>query len=99
MSFPEKIRVTGLPFMLQGWNNVYHLTAEISDGCPVYRLNPYTLYLFIDIIGVRILRIDGVWCMQRDCDDHPMYSIKKYGDKNQPDPFGYWSSGMHVKPH
>nr|QYA18382.1 hypothetical protein KOM_12_112 [Clandestinovirus] len=95
-TFPNQIRVKGLPFMLQGWNNVYYKTNEISDGKPVYRLNPYTLYYTIPIIGVTIRKVDGVWVLQRDCDDSPLMNLNKYG--GQDDPFGFWSQGMKVEP-
>ena len=66
--YSEQIRLKGLPFMLQGWNTVYYKTNDERDGCPVYRLNPYVLYLFFSIIGIRIFRQNGQWVMQRDCD-------------------------------
>jgi len=97
MSFPNHIRVTGLSFFLQGWNNVYYKTGETSDGCPVYRLDSYKLYWGIPIIGVKIFRDEGVWKLQRECDSYPM-SIKKFGQSPQGDPFGYWSEGAHVVP-
>ena len=39
-TYPEKIRMSGLPFMLQGWNTEFVRTSEESDGCPVYYLEP-----------------------------------------------------------
>lgn len=97
MSFPQNIRLKGLPFMLQGWNSTYYKTSEESDGCPVYRLDSYSLYRFISIIGVKIFRKNGVWVLQRDSDDSPM-DICKYGASPQGDPFGYWSNGANVQP-
>ena len=43
-NFPEQIKMSGLPFMWQGWNTKFELTDEICENCPVYRLYPYTLY-------------------------------------------------------
>ena len=97
MEFPYQIRMTGLPFMMQGWNNVYTKTDEESDGCPVYHLRPYMLYWFIDIIGVTLYRHNGVWVLKRDGEHHD-FGINKYGQKPQPDPFGYWTYGAEVKP-
>lgn len=97
MAFPNKIRVSGLPFMLQGWNNVYIKTGEMSDDCPVYKLDSYTLYGVFPIIGVSIFRRNGIWVMQRECDGYPN-GIHKYGESPQPDPFGYWSDGAYVTP-
>lgn len=96
-SWPQQIKMSGLPFMLQGWNNVYYKTGELSDGCPVYRLDSYNLYYFISIIGVRIMRLDGVWVIWRNGDIGPI-DIKKYGSSPQGDPFGHWSNGGSVKP-
>jgi hypothetical protein len=98
MEFPQQIRVKGLPFMLQGWNAVYTKINEESDGCPVYHLEPYTLYWTIPIIGVRILRKNGIWRMKRDCDNYES-EIGKYGMAPQSDPFGYWTHGSQVLPH
>lgn len=97
MEFPTKIKMSGLPFMLQGWNNTYYITNQTSDGCPVYKLAPYNLYYMIGIIGTRILRIDGIWRIQRDCDSAPT-DIYKYGAKPQGDPFGHWTNGGVVTP-
>jgi hypothetical protein len=97
MEFPDEIHITGLPFMLQGWNNTYYKTGEKSDGCPIYHLDTYYLYYFIHIYGVKLYRRDGVWVMQRDHDTEPL-SINKYGEKPQPDPFGYWTYGAQVVP-
>ena len=98
MSFPENVKLSGLKFMWQGWNTTYYKTSEVSDGCPVYRLDPYTLYWFIDIIGAKLYRKDGVWVFQRDFDFGPFKAICKYGVSPQNDPFGHWSSGARVEP-
>ena len=97
MAFPEKIKMKGLPFMMQGWNNVYERTGEVSDGCPVYSLAPYNLYFVIAIIGVKIMRVGGIWVLKRDCDLSHM-SFRKYGYGPQGDPFGHWSNGGFVVP-
>lgn len=97
MSFPTQIRVSGLPFMLQGWNNTYRSTSMTTDECPIYRLDSYRLYGLIPIIGVTIFRKNGVWMLQRDGDFCPT-DIMKYGAGPQPDPFGYWSGGAYVTP-
>lgn len=97
MSFPNRIRVKGLPFMLQGWNSTYYKTTDTSDGCPVYRLDEYALYWTIQIAAVIIYRENGVWRLRRvDCEWTG--DIKKYGQTPQGDPFGYWSSNMQVLP-
>jgi len=65
------------------------------DGCPVYRLEPYTLYGFIDTIGISIYREGRIWKFKRDRDGVPLY--QKYG--TQQDPFGYWPNGMRIEPY
>jgi hypothetical protein len=59
MSYPDKLKVSGLPFFLHGWNNTYYKTKATSEGCPVYRLDPYVLYWLIPIVGVRLLKYKG----------------------------------------
>jgi hypothetical protein len=51
---PDKIRVSGLPFMLQGWNNVYTKRKRMDGDELVYELHGYMLYWFIHIIGVSV---------------------------------------------
>lgn len=83
--------------MLQGWNNVYTMTEEVSEGCPVYHLDEYTLYFTIPIIGATLKRVNGIWRLQRDCDSIPL-TIQKYGATPQGDPFGRWTRGASVEP-
>jgi hypothetical protein len=96
--------MSGLPFMLQGWNRVFYKTREVSDGAPVYRLDPYTLYWFFNIIGVSIKRVKNCWVMKRDCDYEGNYYGNKYRrndvttnfNKADPTPLGSWSYGGKV---
>jgi hypothetical protein len=74
--------------MLQGWNNSYYKTNEMSDGCPIYRLDAYTLYWFIPIIGVEIKRVNGLWGFYRECDRGFATFTKNTGDKGHL--FGKW---------
>ena len=67
--YPEKIKVSGLPFMLQGWNTTF--VKCIDDGQVSYRLYGYTLYCFIPIIGVHITETNGKWHFTRECDFWP----------------------------
>ncbi len=95
MSFPEYISVSGLPFMLQGWNAKYKKTIGIRDGCPVYRLEPYRYLLVLDIIGINLYRANGKWILESDYNYIPSV---KYGLTPQSDPFGFWSNNVMVKP-
>lgn len=56
--FPHAIRVHGMQWDLQGWNNIYTRTKELSDGAPTYVLPSYVLYGFITIAEAEILRIE-----------------------------------------
>jgi len=75
-NYPDHIRVTGLPFMLQGWNCVFYKQEPKKDqDYPVYCLDSYTLYWLIDIIGVEIANPTGnEWLFYRVCDgiNHPL---------------------------
>ena len=95
-NFPALVKVSGLPFMLQGWNTYYYRSVDESDGVPTYILEDYTLYRFIGICGTVIYREGGIWKLRRN-DSTDAVTIK-YGDGPQTDPFGYWSMGMHVVP-
>jgi len=73
-TWPQSIKVSGFPFMLQGWNNTYYQLDEFKNGKPVYRLYPYTLYYLVDIIGVDIyFDLERGWCIKRHTDDHPLF--------------------------
>jgi hypothetical protein len=93
----EKLYLSGLPFMLQGWNNEY--TKHETNN--TYHLAPYTLYYLFPILGTTISKIDGRWELTRDCDrDHFMgpthMDIYKVGN-DQEKPFGNWTYGVKVK--
>ena len=103
--YPERVRMSGLPFMLQGWNCVFHKSSrETSDGRPVYRLRSYTLYWLYPIIGVRMLREKGSWHLKRDCDDRVLSDLRKLGGPEEGDddgaggdlPMGHWTYGAAV---
>ncbi len=108
-TWPERIRVTGLPWHLMGWNTSYYHIADDKDGFPIYRLDPYTFIGCIPIIGVTIFREFRskskryVWVFARDCDKTPMFT--RGGNEFGETPFGYWRSStcddagkMHVAP-
>lgn len=67
VNWPGAIRVRGLPFMLQGWNNIY--TREDVEGrdYPTYVLKSYTLYGCIDIFSAYIgwNSSEGCWQLRR----------------------------------
>jgi hypothetical protein len=96
--FPEKIKMSNLPFFFQGWNTVLKKTNEFSDGAPVYRLNGYKLYYIIPIIGITIRRIAGRWYLHRDCDYINLFAFmgkKKTPETVEKDPLpcGEWTYG------
>ncbi len=64
---PNEVYVSGMPFMLQGWNGRYQRIAKEFVLCP------YVLYGTIPIIGTKIRFQNGRWCFIRDCDLTPLY--------------------------
>ncbi len=92
MKFPNKVKMSGLPFMFQGWNNIFTKTDELSEDCPIYVLSEYTLYSLIEIIGVNLLKKDGKWRLQRSCDSS--YFFTKISDEDSP--IGTWEYGGRV---
>jgi len=91
-AIPEKIRVSGLPFMLQGWNAVYNRVRKLDSKDGVifkYRLDSYTLYGFIVIIGTEIRYKNEKWEFWRDGDDEP-FAINLVDNGTLPT--GYWVS-------
>ncbi len=96
-TWPLRVRMSGLPVVLCGWNTVYHrVDTRSSDDVPVYRLQPYTLWGVFPIIGVRLMRIRGQWGLHRDCDllsTDPLVCKQRHGDAT---PIGLWSDGARV---
>lgn len=82
------ITVSGLPFMLQGWNKKF---LGYSDGS--YRLSSYSFYGVLSIIGVKIIKRGGVWVM---IDEYGKIQITKTGS-DQTSPVGKWSQSAKVK--
>jgi len=97
--FPKRVRVKGLPFMLQGWNNTYTRTKNIVNGSPTYKLESYVLYMIIPIIGVELRRNeDGTWSLHRECDYERWSFIKSVKLIDPKYPYGSWSDNMKVEP-
>jgi hypothetical protein len=98
--WPQKIKMSGLPVMLRGWNHEFYKTHEVSDGCPVYQLDYYTHWVGwiipISIIGGQIKRTNGKWEFLRDGVDRQ--GIHMFGETPQGSPFGHWSKNGYVAP-
>jgi hypothetical protein len=92
--YPDKIKMSGLPIYLCGWNCELYKTKEESEGVPVYTMDDYCLYGLINIIGIYIKKYNGVWVLQRECDSYPS-GIKKIGN-DQISPFGTWTYGAKL---
>lgn len=95
--WPKRVKVTGLPLMWSGWNNVYVRTKNIISGSPSYRLESYNLYGVIPILAVELKRRGNSWTLHRDCDwitDDFIKSVKLIDPKY---PYGRWSDGMKVE--
>ena len=78
--FPEKIKISGLPLMLQGWNTTFTRCVD-DNGQVYYQLSSYMLYRLFDIIGVRIEKKDNMWHFVRRGDYASMFtSGNLFGD-------------------
>ena len=95
--FPNKIKMSGLPFVLQGWNTTFSKTKDLSDGAPIYRLEPYSLYFTIPIIGGSVKKVNGKWIFVRDYDFGVNSGLEKVSPGNC-FPFGEWSYGAKIVP-
>ena|SRR5438874_2305723 len=100
--YPDKIRMSGLPFGLQGWNTELVRTDEESDDCPVYYLSPYLLYWLYPVTGGKMMRIKGRWVFRTDEDLEGKYTMKKNvsflcDEYKDPYPYGQWSHGGQVE--
>lgn len=95
----DSIRMSGLPLMFSGWNNVFkRVEGEDSEGCPVYHLDEYALYFIIPILAVTIKKKDGKWIFYRDCDTDNFAFMKKVAGQSEETPFGEWTYGGCVTP-
>jgi hypothetical protein len=109
--WPDHIRMSGLPLSLCGYNTLFVKTDRVSEGCPEYELQPYTLFVFIGIIGLRIFKSNGQWVA---CHFYPDYDgstssvpheyythsrvLSKLSYQEQVTPFGEWSRGGRIGP-
>ena len=66
--FPARIKVSGFPLALCGWNSTYEKTDRTSDGAPVYELHTYRMLWTSQILAVHVYRKAGVWYMDRKID-------------------------------
>lgn len=92
LEYPPEVQVSGLPFLLQGWNTTFtRVEGELSEGCPIYHLDGYTLYYLFPILSATIKKVGGSWRFLRDCDEGIPLFIK---DKNigTGNIFGSWGA-------
>ena len=92
--YPETIRMSGLPFLLRGWNADYSRRKTLSDGVPTYRLESYVHYI-VPIVGATIMRIGGVWTF---VPDNASYTTLEKMSVGSALPCGKWSYGAVVMP-
>ena len=84
---PTTVYVSGMPFMLQGWNGEFNRYSNKSEF-----LRPgYTLYGMIPIVGTFIYFRNGRWCFQRACDSSALF----FNDSLE----GDWAGGFTVSRH
>lgn len=102
--FPNKLKMSGLPIFLMGWNSVFQRTDQIRDNCPVYVLEQYLMYHFVYVPLAKIYRKNKRWVLEcpscnGDCENCGPGISKLYGEKYKgklkvdPLPMGTWSHG------
>jgi hypothetical protein len=92
-SYPPRIKMSGLPLCLSGWNAVFVKTEKISCGCPVYTLDSYNMYNIVPIIGGTIFKRGDEWVFVRNCDDISDSLTYLYKNDANDTPLGKWSYG------
>ena len=63
---PLRVRLRGLPWYYSGWNAMFYKTDDMSEDCPVYRMDSYAYLPFLYIKGVKIWKRNGKWIMTPD---------------------------------
>ena len=105
IDWPDKIRMSGLPVHLWGYNTTFLKSNRLINGTPEYVLAPYKLYYFISIIGLRIFKSrDGEWIAQHYDPEkdtavfgsHTRCIVKLPGE-TQDTPLGMWECNGVVK--
>lgn len=85
---PPKIKVSGLPLTMCGWNTVLVYREESNT----YNLAPYSLWGLFGIFGGKMMLVDGRWTFfvhgHERCD---FYKLEK-----GPSPIGQWTYGATV---
>lgn len=97
MTWPDKIRMSGLPlhlifleYSLWGWNTTYTHTLEVSEEAPTYRFFDYWLGP-IHICGCTIRKHKGRWVLFRNSDHADKFLLAKDGP-DQDSPIGSWTT-------
>lgn len=97
VAFPRSIRMSGLPWNVQGWNGVYTQTSDRSDGHPTYRRAAFKWFGVLNIRGATILCCDGVWGLQPDdwidIDGCEWWFTRKL-ERPATSPIGEWRDGI-----
>ena len=99
-AYPQSVRVSGFPFILQGWNGVYNkIGTNLHNGMPIYRLEPYVLYWFFPIVGATLSTGDSSpfsswhWDSDNGVSSGGAVSMNLFGDW----PFFFGIHVSHVK--
>lgn len=88
--YPEYIRMRGLPFLLQGCNNVYKRKTDEQGN--VYYSQTY-IYMG-SAYRVRLIKINDRWELYRDGDNS---SFGIHGKRGCVYPMGKWTYGARVE--
>ena len=90
MSLPRRIKISGLPLMLCGWNT--ELVLDEEANC--YNLRPYVLWYIFGIFGGKIVNRPGVgWVFLRQ--GFELTDFRQVSG-NAESPVGEWTYGATV---
>lgn len=102
IDWPDEIQMSGLPWMLSGYNTKLVKSNRTFEECPEYVLAPYNMYYIIPIIGLRIAKSNGQWIARHYDPDVARYGegyyvLAKRQHQSQDTPFGEWTDGGRVQ--
>ena len=92
----DQVELKGLPFLLSGWNGIFHASLEHRNGRPIW-VRPahiYAPWFPLTIIGASIWFDSEKWILQRDGDSDD----KTFGesDHSNQKPTGPWKGKLEV---
>jgi len=94
--WPERVRISGMPFLLQGWNTVLQRGAFSDQGYPVYSVESYELYGLFSIAGMKLEFTDNKGWELMPYNTHPNFYKNGCNEIKDVNPLGSWSYGFCI---